>query len=68
MKSETFRPNKKNKRKILKLKELCFPDILSDKFPQIAQKFSIPCFLISLYKIPFKKFIACVILSNQYPN
>ena len=28
------------KRKILKFKELCFPDTLSDKFQQIALKFA----------------------------
>ena len=37
MNSETFQQNKKGK--ILKFQELCFPDTLSDKFQQIAQKF-----------------------------
>ena len=66
MNSETFLQNKtKKRRKILKFKELCFLDTLSDKFQQIAQKFAtlylfypfLSCFFFFffLYKIPFKK-------------
>ena len=41
MNSETFPQNKtKKEEKILKFKELCFPDTLSDKFQQIALKFA----------------------------
>ena len=54
MNSETFRQNqkKKNQKKNLKFKELCFQDTLSDKFQQIVQKFatfylSYPFFLVS---------------------
>ena len=50
----------KKKRKRLKFKELCFPEILSDKFPAKLYKnlqhfiFSIPfLFVFFLYKIPF---------------
>ena len=48
----------KKKRKILKFKELCFPDTLSDKLQQIALKFAIlylfyPFLTLSFYKIPF---------------
>ena len=55
-----FLIKQKMKRKILKFKEFCFSDTLSDKFPTNCTKicntiFSIPFFLISLYKIPFKK-------------
>ena len=52
MNSETFWQNKKRK-KILKFKELCFQDTLSDKLPANCAKnlqhfiFSIPFFLIS---------------------
>ena len=52
----------KKKRKILKFKELCFPDILFDKFAQIVQNlqhfiFSISFFLVPLYEITFEKLI-----------
>ena len=49
MNSETFLQNKKKEKKILKFKELCFPDTLSDKFQKIEQHFifSIPFFLVS---------------------
>ena len=60
MNSETFlwnnpppqKKNQKKERKILKFKELCFQDTLSDKFQQIVQKlwhfiFSIPFFIVS---------------------
>ena len=73
MNSETFRQNKK-KRRILKFKELCFPDTLSDKFQQIALKFATLYlfypFLSYFFcvKFLFKNFIICVIFSNQYPN
>ena len=43
MNSETFQQNKtkqNKKKKILKFKELCFQDTLSDKFQQIALKFA----------------------------
>ena len=69
-----FSIKQKKKRKKLKFKELCLLDILSDKFPANCTKnlqhfiFSIPFFFISLYKIPFKNFIVCVIFSNYYPN
>ena len=60
----------KKKIKILKFKELCFPDILPDKFQQIAQKFAtlylfnpfLSCFFC--IKCLFKNFIVCVIFSN----
>ena len=62
-----FSIKQQKKRKILKLKELCFPDSLSDKFPANCTKsfqyfiFSIPFFLISLYKIPFLKTLLSVL-------
>ena len=68
MNFETFRYNKKNKQKNKKRKEkysnsknFVSPDTLSDKFPANCTKhlqhfiLSIPFFLISLHKIPFKK-------------
>ena len=60
MNFETLQENKKMKRKILKFKELCFLDTLSDEFPVNCTKnlqyfiFSTPFFLISLYKILWK--------------
>ena len=54
-----FLIKQKKKRKILKFKELCFLDILSDKFQQILQKlynslsFLSLSFSFLLYKIPF---------------
>ena len=81
MNSETFLQNKtKKKRKILKFKELCFPDTLSDKFQQIVLKicytlsFLFLSFLFFFFffffciKFLFKNFIVCVIFSNQNPN
>ena len=75
MNSERFLQNKtKKERKILKFKERCFPDTLSDKFLQIVLKI---CNTLSFYpflsrffciKFPFKNFIICVIFSNQYPE
>ena len=73
MNTETFRQNLK-KKKILKFKELCFPDTLSDKFQQIALKFAtlylFSPFLSSLFciKFLFKNLIDSVIFSNPYPN
>ena len=64
----------KRKEKILKFKELCFPDTLTDKFPQIALKFATLYlfypFLSFFFciKFIFKQFIVCVIFSNRYPN
>ena len=66
MKTEAFRQN--GKEKILKFKELSFPDTFSNKFPQIALKFPSHSSLFLLYKITFKNFIVCVNFSNQYPN
>ena len=65
---------KKKKRKILKFKELCFPNTLSDKFQLIALKFAtlylfypfLSCFFC--VKFLFKNFIICVNFSNQYSN
>ena len=64
MNSETFLQNKnkkkkKKRKKILKFKDLCFPDTLSDKFQQIVLKiynilsFQSLSFSFLLYKIPF---------------
>ena len=64
----------KKKKKMLKFKELCLPDILSDKFQQIALKFATLYLIypfLSCYfciKFLFKNFIVCVIFSYQYPN
>ena len=74
MSTETFQQNKKRKEKILKFKELFFPDTLSDKLPQIARKFAtlylfypfLSCFFC--IKFLFKNLIIYVIFSNQYPN
>ena len=79
MKTETFRQNKtttkkKKKRKILKFRELYFPDTLSDKFQQIELKFVTLYFFYSFLscffciKFLFKSFLVCVIFMNQYPN
>ena len=52
---------KKKKRKILKFKEFCFSNIISEKFLQIVQNFAGTLsflslsFLFLLNKIPFKK-------------
>ena len=59
-------------RKILKFKELCLPDTLSDKFHtncfQICNTWSFYPFLSHFFciKFPFKNFV-CVIFLNQYP-
>ena len=61
MNSETFRQNKKKKeKKNTQIQRTFFPNILSDKFQQIALKFAaLSClslsFLFPLYKIPFLK-------------
>ena len=74
MNPETFRKNKNKKRKILKLKELCLPDTLPDKFPANCTKicttlsFLSLSFLFLYIKFPFKNFIVLVTFSNQYPN
>ena len=49
---------KKKKRKILKFKELCFSDPLSDKFQQIALKFA------TLYL--FYPFLSCYFFWNSF--
>ena len=65
---------KKKERKILKFKELCFPDTLSDKFQQIALKFAILYlfypFLSCFFSIKFffENFIVRIIFLNQYSN
>ena len=56
---------------MLKFKELCFPDTLSDKFPANCTKICNTLSFISLsflflgINFPFKNFI---VFSNQYPN
>ena len=58
-KTKQKKKKKKKKRKILKFKEICFPDTLSDKFQQIVLKtcnslsFLSLSFSFLLYKIPF---------------
>ena len=70
----TKKKKKKKKRKILKLNEICFPDILSDKFKQIvlelATLYLFYPFLSRFFclKFPFKNFIFCIIFTNSYPN
>ena len=65
---------KKKKRKILKFKELSFPDTISEKFPvnctEICNTLSFYPFLSGFFstKFPFKNFIVGVIFSNQYPK
>ena len=69
-----FVKTKKKKRKILKFKELCFPDTLSDKFPANYTKIYTTLSFLSIsfsflcIKILLKNFIVCGIFSNQYPN
>ena len=55
MNSETFLQNKKKKkRKILKFKELCFPDTIPDKFQQIVLKIGNTFSFLSLsFSFPF---------------
>ena len=65
MNYKSFLQNKKKKkRRILKFKELCFPDTLSEKFQRIALKFATLYlfypffFLFLLNKIPFKTLLS----------
>ena len=74
MNSETFLKTNKRKEKILKFKEFCFSDTLSDKFLQIVIKIrntlSFYAFFSRFFcmKFLFENFIVWVIFLNQYPN
>ena len=73
MNPETFQWNKKRNENYSNSKNFISPDTLSDKFPQITQKFAtlyffypfLSCFFC--IKFFFKNFV-CVIFLNQYPN